>query len=61
MKKFRIYVTNITQACTVLANQQFQVMEGPTYIEVDIDPAKKMDVVTTLNSAGVVLYDIEEV
>lgn len=61
MRKYRIYVTNISQAYHVLQNSAFQATEGSTYVEIDIDPAKKMEVIALLNSANVVLYDIEEV
>ena len=61
MKTYRIYVTNISQAYSVLTQSEFQVSEGASFVEMTIDPARKMDAITLLNRARVVLYDIEEV
>jgi hypothetical protein len=60
MKRFRIYVTNISQAYNVLAENGYNVTEGATHVEIHVNENKKMDVVTLLNRAKVVLYDIEE-
>ena len=60
MKTFRIYVTNISQAFTVLAENGYNVTEGATYVEIHVDENKKMDLITLLNRAKVILYDIEE-
>lgn len=61
MKTFRIYVTNISQAFNVLAENGYNVSEGATYVEINVEENKKMDLITLLNRAKVVLYDIEEV
>lgn len=60
MKVFRIYVTNISHAFNVLAGEGYQATEGSSYVEVHIDEHQKMDVITLLNRAKVILYDIEE-
>lgn len=61
MKTFRIYVTDKSQALSVLEASEFEAKDGATYVEVSIQPEQKMDVITLLNRQKVVLYDIEEV
>lgn len=60
MKVFRIYVTNISHAFNVLAGDGYQATKGGTYVEIHIDEYQKKDVITLLNRAKVILYDIEE-
>ena len=59
MTQYRIYVTNISQAISVLAEQGYNVFNGGTFVQVEIDPENKMDVIVALNKQNVVVYDIE--
>ena len=59
MQTFKIYVTNITEAITVLQKEHIAVRNAGTCIEVTIDPSKQTETILLLNKHKVVVYDIE--
>lgn len=60
-KNYRLYVTNIDQALSVLKDLDITASSNGTGIAFAISEAQKMDVVIRLNKEKIVVYDIEEV
>jgi hypothetical protein len=60
-KEFRMYVTNITQAITVLREAGITALSNGTFIRLSIPEEKKTEVILLLNKEKVVVYDIEEI
>lgn len=60
-KHYRVYVTNIDAALTVLRELGIAASTNGTGVSFTLAETKKMDVIVALNSAKVVVYDIEEV
>lgn len=59
MQTFNIYVTNITEALTVLQQGNISARSRGACIEVTIDPSKQTETILLLNKNNVVVYDIE--
>ncbi|MGM9949602.1 MAG: hypothetical protein ACI33P_05725 [Lysinibacillus sp.] len=60
-KEFRMYVTNITQAISVLREAGIEASTFGTAIKLHIPEEGKTDVIVLLNKEKVVVYDIEEI
>ena len=60
-KEFRMYVTNITQAISVLREAGIEASTVGTAVQLRIPEEGKTDVIVLLNSKKVVIYDIEEI
>lgn len=61
MQSFRIYVTNITQALSVLQQANIHARNAGNCVEIHINPQDQVKTISLLNSASVVIYDIEAV
>ncbi|OCS89177.1 hypothetical protein [Caryophanon latum] len=59
MQTFKIYVTNITEALSVLQQANISAKNGGTFVEVEIDPTKQTETILLLNKGNIVVYDIE--
>lgn len=60
-KDFRMYVTNITQAISVLREAGVEAAADGTSIKLSVPEQTKTDVIVLLNKEKVVVYDIEEI
>lgn len=60
LKKYKVYVTDLSQAQAALAELNIPVTLFSTYLTFECEEQQKMDVILHLNKARVVVYDIEE-
>ena len=60
MTQYKIHVTNISQAVTVLTSNGYEAVDGGTYVQFQANKEQKMDIIVLLNKHNIVLYDIEE-
>ena len=60
-KDFRMYVTNITQAISVLREAGVEAAADGTSIKLRVPEQTKTDVIVLLNKENVVVYDVEEI
>ena len=56
-----MYVTNITEAITVLRNEGITATADSSSIKLTIAEDQKTNVIVLLNKEKVVVYDIEEI
>ena len=61
VKEFRLNVTNITQAISVLREARVEASADGTSIKLRIPEQTKTDVIVLLNKEKVVVYDVEEI
>ena len=61
VKEFRLNVTNITQAISVLREAGVEASADGTSIKLRIPEQTKTDVIVLLNKEKVVVYDVEEI
>lgn len=59
LKQFKIYVTDLSLAQKALAEINLQATINGTYLTVDSDESRKMEIIRHLNKSRVVVYDIE--
>ncbi len=60
-KDFRMHVTNITQAISVLKEVGVESATDGTSIKLRVSEQTKTDVIILLNKENVVVYDVEEI
>ena len=61
VKEFRLNVTNITQAISVLRKAGVEASVDGTSIKLRVPEQTKTDVIVLLNKEKVVVYDVEEI
>ena len=61
VKEFRLNVTNITQAISVLREAGVEASADGTSIKLRVPEQTKTDVIVLLNKEKVVVYDVEEI
>ena len=61
VKEFRLNVTNITQAISVLRKAGVEAAADGTSIKLRVPEQTKTDVIVLLNKEKVVVYDVEEI
>lgn len=59
MKQFKVYVTDLSAAQKALTEIGMEATVGSTYLTVECEEARKMEMITQLNKSRVVVYDIE--
>ena len=60
-KEFRMSVTNITQAISVLSEAGIEASTDGTAIKLRVPEQTKTDAIVLLNKEKVIIYDIEEI
>ncbi len=61
VKEFRLNVTNVTQAISVLREVGVEASVDGTSIKLRVPEQTKTDVIVLLNKEKVVVYDVEEI
>ena len=61
VKEFRLNVTNITQAISILRKAGVEAAADGTSIKLRVPEQTKTDVIVLLNKEKVVVYDVEEI
>lgn len=59
LKQFKVYVTDLTLAQKALAEIDLDATINGTFLTVDCEESRKMEIITHLNKSRVVVYDIE--
>ena len=59
LKQFKVYVTDLTLAKEALAEIGLNATINHTYLTIDCEESRKMEIILHLNKSRVVVYDIE--
>lgn len=56
---YKLYVTDLSKAHQILAEEGFDCEPKGTFLQVQADASQKMDIIKKINAARIVMLDIE--